>query len=149
MVTGSVGVIELARPSKLNILTPAGFETIRAAVDDFERPDSGVWAVLVKASGQHFCTGADLEDTASMARDRHATDEYLTLVQTALRRLESSPLPVVAACQGLVLAGGLELALCCGVVLAADDAQFGDQHVTYGLVPAWAGSPDLLHRPDS
>jgi enoyl-CoA hydratase len=116
---------------------------IRSAIDQFERRDSGVRAVLVRALGADFCSGADLEDASSMARDPRATDDYLELVQTTLRRLESSPLPVVAACQGLVLAGGLELALCCDVVLAADDAHFGDQHVNYGPVPAWGASQRL------
>jgi enoyl-CoA hydratase/carnithine racemase len=60
-----------------------------------------------------------------------------------LDRLEASPLPVVAAVQGLCLAGGIELALACDVVFAAHDARFGDQHAAFGLIPGWGGSQRL------
>jgi enoyl-CoA hydratase len=49
-------------------------------------------------------------------------------------------LPVVAACQGLALAGGSELMLACDVIFAASDFRVGDQHAQYGLVPGWGGS---------
>ena len=60
-----------------------------------------------------------------------------------LRRVEQSPLPVVGACQGLSLAGGLELMMVCDVVFAADTARFGDQHARYGLVPGFGGTQRL------
>jgi enoyl-CoA hydratase/carnithine racemase len=52
-------------------------------------------------------------------------------------------MPVVAAVQGLCLAGGIELALACDVLFAADDAKFGDQHAAFGLIPGWGGSQRL------
>ena len=67
----------------------------------------------------------------------------MTLGHAVLRRFEASTLPVVAACQGLCLAGGLELMLACDVVFAARDARFGDQHAQFGLVPGWGGSQRL------
>jgi enoyl-CoA hydratase len=57
--------------------------------------------------------------------------------------MEASPLPIVAACQGLCLAGGLELMLGCDLVFAARGARFGDQHAQFGLVPGWGGSQRL------
>ena len=60
-----------------------------------------------------------------------------------LQRLEACELPVVAACQGLALAGGTELMLACDVVFAARDALFGDQHAQFGLIPGWGGSQRL------
>jgi enoyl-CoA hydratase len=56
------------------------------------------------------------------------------------KRLERSDLPVVAACQGLTLAGGSELMLACDIIFAAKDARFGDQHAQFGLIPGWGGS---------
>ncbi|RZK59159.1 MAG: enoyl-CoA hydratase/isomerase family protein [Rhodococcus sp. (in: high G+C Gram-positive bacteria)] len=137
---GAVGVIELSRPEKFNALSRAAFETIRAAIDEFEQPDSGVRSVLITAQGRHFSTGGDLAEAKVMMRDPTLLDDFLLLVHETLQRLENSPLPVIASCRGLALAGGLELALCCDVVFAASDARFGDQHVQYGLVPAWGGT---------
>ena len=69
--------------------------------------------------------------------------DFLALGHSVLDRIEASPLPVVAAVQGLCLAGGIELALACDVVFAAEDARFGDQHAAFGLIPGWGGSQRL------
>ena len=61
------------------------------------------------------------------------------------RRIESLPMPVIAAVNGLALAGGLELVLCCDLVLAAESARLGDAHANYGLLPG-AGSSVRLPR---
>jgi len=150
-VHGAVGVIELSRPDKFNAMSRAGFAALQAALDRFEQPDSEVRAILIRAQGKHFCTGGDLEEARAMMRDSALLDDFLRCVNATLRRLESSPLPVVVACHGLALAGGLEIALCGDVIFAASDARFGDQHVQYGLVPAWGASQRLprlvgIHR---
>ncbi|WP_326536617.1 enoyl-CoA hydratase/isomerase family protein [Pseudorhodoferax sp.] len=142
---GAVGLIELTRPGKFNALSRPGFDAIGAALDDFTAPAAGVRAVLVCAQGPHFCTGGDLDEANALRADG-GLDGFLRHVNATLLRLEQCPLPVVAACQGLVLAGGLELSLCCDIVLAAADARFGDQHVQYGLVPAWGATQRLPRR---
>lgn len=140
---GAVGVLELARPDKFNAITHEVFRLMAEALDAFEAEGSGIRAVLVCAQGRHFCTGGDLAEAQSMEGDPAALARYLEDMNRGLCRLEASPLPVVAACQGLALAGGLELALCCDVVFAAGDARFGDQHAQYGLVPAWGATQRL------
>lgn len=140
---GDVGIVELARPDKFNCLSFAVHEAIAYAFDGFEAPGSGVRAVLISAQGKHFCTGADLEEVRALREQPAELARFISLGHAVLRRLEASPLPVVAACQGLCLAGGLELMLACDVVLAARDARFGDQHAQFGLVPGWGGSQRL------
>jgi enoyl-CoA hydratase len=142
-VEGSVGIVELARPDKFNCLSMAVHHGIDAALDAFERPDSGVRSVLLRAQGRHFSTGADLEEVQALRRTPEALGGFISLGHRVLRRLETGDLPVVAACQGLSLAGGLELMLACDVVFAATDARFGDQHAQFGLVPGWGGSQRL------
>ncbi|MEO7335738.1 MAG: enoyl-CoA hydratase/isomerase family protein [Caldimonas sp.] len=143
MRDGSVGIMELARPDKFNCLSFAVHEGIGAALDAFEKPGSGVRSVLVRAQGRHFCTGADLEEVRGLRERAADLVRFLALGHAVLRRLEASPLPIVAACQGLCLAGGLELMLACDVAFAARDAKFGDQHAQFGLVPGWGGSQRL------
>jgi enoyl-CoA hydratase len=140
---GAVGIVELARPDKFNCLSLAVHQAIDAALDRFEAPGSGVRVVLLRAQGKHFCTGADLDEVTALREDREALARFISTGHAVLRRLEASRLPVVAACQGLSLAGGLELMLACDVVFAARDSRFGDQHAQFGLIPGWGGSQRL------
>jgi enoyl-CoA hydratase len=139
----SVGIIELARPDKFNCLSFAMHEGLGHALTEFERPGSGVRAVLLRAQGKQFCTGADLDEVRALRARPVDLAGFMTLGHAVLRRFEASALPVVAACQGLCLAGGLELMLACDVAFAARDARFGDQHAQFGLVPGWGGSQRL------
>jgi enoyl-CoA hydratase len=137
-----VGVIELSRPNVFNCLSRQMWSLINGAIEQFER-NVDVRAVLVVAAGKNFCTGAALDEVEA-ARLREADLlEYLRLGHSVLNRMEASRLPVVGAVQGLCLAGGIELALACDVLFAADDARFGDQHAAYGLIPGWGGSQRL------
>ena len=139
----AVGIIELARPEKFNCLSMAVHVALEAAIDAFERPRSGVRAILVRAQGKHFCVGADLAEVKSLRGDVEKLKHFIGRGHSVLKRLEASKLPVVAACQGLTLAGGSELMLACDVVFAAKDARFGDQHAQFGLIPGWGGSQRL------
>jgi enoyl-CoA hydratase len=142
---GKVGIIELARPEKFNCLSLAAHAAIDAALTQFEQADSGVRAVLIRAQGKHFCTGADLEQVKALRADRAQLEAFIRQGHAVLARLGASPLPVVAAVQGLCLAGGIELMLACDVVFAGKEARFGDQHAQFGLIPGWGGSQRLAH----
>ncbi len=136
-----VGIIELARPEKFNCLSMRAFELL----DGFRREcESGTArAIVIRARGEHFCTGADLDEVGALGDDATALQAFIRRGHDALRGLEESPLPVIAAVQGLCLAGGLELMLAADVVFAARSARLGDQHAKYGLVPGWGGSQRL------
>jgi enoyl-CoA hydratase len=140
---GAVGIIELARPEKFNCLSLAVHAGIEAAMNGFEKPGCGVRAVLIRAQGKHFCTGADLDEVKGLRSDPAKIDHFIRYGHAVLQRLEASPLPVVAACQGLALAGGSELMMACDVIFASTDFRIGDQHAQYGLVPGWGGSQRL------
>lgn len=140
---GRVGVIELATPDTYNCLSMATHAAIAAALTGFESSGSGVRAVLLRAQGKNFCTGADLIEVKEVRDDPVRLKEFLRIGHAALSRLEASPLPIVVACQGLTLAGGLELMLSCDVAFAAADARFGDQHAQFGLIPGWGSSQRL------
>lgn len=138
-VEGRVGVIELARPDKFNCLYRRAWELIAAAREDFEK-NNDVRAILIRAQGKNFCKGADLDEVKSIRGNEAKVRSLMDLGHGTLLALEASPLPVVAAVQGLALAGGLELMLGADVVFAAKSARLGDQHAQYGLIPGWGSS---------
>ncbi len=140
---GAVGIVEIARPDKFNCLSMAVHLGLDAALDEFEAKGSGVRVILLRAQGKNFSTGADLEEVKSLLPDATKVSRLIQKGNAVLKRFEASELPVVAACQGMVLAGGSELMLACDVVFAATDLKVGDQHAQYGLVPGWGGSQRL------
>lgn len=138
---GHVGVVEINRPDKFNCLSTPVLDGIQAALDSFTR-DAGARALLVRGSGRHFCTGADLAEVLERL-EGDTFDDFVARGHAVLRNLECAELPVVVAVHGLALAGGLELVLAGDVVFAAASAKFGDQHARYGLVPGWGGTQRL------
>jgi enoyl-CoA hydratase len=137
-----VGFIELSKPERFNCLSADMFRRIERALDEFEAEPS-VRAIVVSAQGKNFCTGAELDEVEAVSRSKQDLREFLKFGNGVLCQLEASPLPVVAAVQGLCLAGGLELVMACDVVFAADNARFGDQHAAFGLIPGWGNSQRL------
>ncbi len=141
-IEDGVGIIELARPEKFNCLSTDTMTGIDEALAAFET-DRNVRAILVRSQGKHFCTGADLEEVQATKHSSEELDRFIDCGQSTLSRLEASPLPVVVAVQGLCLAGGIELMLAGDICIAAEGAQFGDQHAQFGLIPGWGGSQRL------
>lgn len=147
-VRDNVGILTLNRPRQFNSLSLPMLGQLVEALAALER-DPLVRCALIQAEGKHFCTGADLDEVQALRGSVEALEHFLATGLAAFRRLEQSPLPVVAAVQGLALAGGLELVLACDIVWAADSARLGDQHAQFGLVPGWGGSqrlPRLIGR---
>lgn len=140
-IADRVGTIELTRPDKFNCLSSEAWTLIDGFRRDCETGD--VRVIVLRAQGDNFCTGADLDEVDALGTDSAALRAFIERGHASLRAFENSPLPVIAAVQGLCLAGGLELMLAADVVFAARSARLGDQHAQYGLVPGWGGSQRL------
>ena len=121
-VEDRVGIIELNRPDKFNCISTPLMAGVEAALDRFEA-DPQVRCVLLRGAGKVFCTGADLDEVREAAKSREVKAVFIGRIHAMLRRLEASPLPVVAAVHGLALAGGLEIVLACDVVFAGEGAR--------------------------
>ena len=141
-VESRVGIIELNRPDKFNCISTGLMAGLEAALDRFEADDA-VRCVLLRGNGKVFCTGADLDEVREASKSSEAQGAFIGRIHAILRRMEASPLPVVAAVHGLALAGGLEIVLACDIVFAAESARIGDQHARYGLVPGGGGTQRL------
>jgi enoyl-CoA hydratase len=143
-LTDGVGRLTLNRPEKLNALNSGTLTEIREALRSVEE-DNDVKVIVIAARGRFFCAGGDLEESKAVAGDFEASKRMSMLGHSIFNALETYPKPVVAAVQGDALAGGLELVESCDIVIAADNARFGDQHINFGLIPG-GGSTQRLPR---
>lgn len=136
------GIATLNRPDKFNCISTELLDGLVAAMDRFEA-DSSVRAVLLNANGKQFCTGADLDEVLDRRGAARTLKPFIDRIHEVTRRLENSPLPVVAAVNGMALAGGMEIVVACDVVLGAQGARIGCQHARYGLPPGGGGTQRL------
>lgn len=145
---GPVAWLTLNRPAALNALSPELLDALSEALARIET-DAAIRAVVLTGAGRAFCAGADLShvvDALSESNGGEPLPSFVAKAEAVLRRIESLPMPVIAAVNGLALAGGLELVLCCDLVLAAESARLGDAHANYGLLPGAGGSVRLPRK---
>jgi enoyl-CoA hydratase len=132
-VRGAVAWLTLDRPDKLNAMTRGFFGELRAALDE-AAADPRVRVVVVHGAGRCFSVGGDIAGFGELAgtADRRA---YAQEALTALRAVEASPKPVIAAVHGHALGGGCELTMVCDIVVADETARFGTPEAGVGLIP--------------
>ncbi|ROT97368.1 enoyl-CoA hydratase/isomerase family protein [Altererythrobacter sp. FM1] len=137
--------ITLNRPAALNAITPDIVAGVMDALTLAEAPD--IKAVVVTGTGRAFCAGADLKYVNETSPgDEAATAKFLDSLLDMMAALEACPRPVIAAVNGMALAGGLEVVLCCDLVIAARSAKLGDAHANFGLLPGGGGSVRLPRK---
>ena len=141
---GPVRRLVLNRPAQRNALNAALVDALTAELADAEQ-DVATGAVLLTGAGPSFCAGADLRHLLDLHEAGSDPVPFLRTISELTRRIELCPLPVVAVLHGHVVAGGLELALACDVVLAEAGTVIGDGHIRNHLVPG-AGSAVRLRR---
>jgi len=144
-VNEGVARIVLNRPDALNAISGDLVDRLGETLDSLAE-DAKVRVVLLRGEGSSFCAGADLKFILSVLDDAPALNRYIRKVKDNISKLERFPLPVVAATQGYALAGGLEILLACDLVIAAEDAVLGDQHINFGLIPGGGASQRLPRR---
>lgn len=141
----SVRWLRLNRPHRRNALDPSLIDALNEALTEAEA-DLGTTVLVISGQGPSFCAGADLRHLVHFSEQGRNPVEFLSRISALFSRLEASELPVVAALHGHVIAGGLELALACDVVIAAQNTLIGDGHVRNQLLPAGGASVRLPRR---
>ena len=138
--SGGVCYLRLNRPEAMNALS---IELIDHLIEELIRveKDPEIKVLVLTGTGAAFCAGADLKSTAQVMEPGQpdAVDRIVTLFNT----LRAMPMPVIAAINGITLAGGLELLMCCDIVYAARSAIMGDGHANYGVFPGGGGAAVL------
>lgn len=134
--------VTINRPDKLNALNSATLDALHAAFDDAAAADSVRAVVLTGAGPKAFVAGADIAEMADL-RPVEGRD-FALRGQRMMRRVELMPKPVIAMINGFALGGGLELAMCCHLRIAADTAKIGQPEINLGLIPGFGGTQRLL-----
>jgi enoyl-CoA hydratase len=137
---GRVGVIRLNRPQALNALNAALMGELNAAIDVFEADDA-IGCMVITGSPKAFAAGADIKEMA----DQSFADVYFGDFTAAWHRVAQARKPVIAAVAGYALGGGCELAQQCDLIIAADDARFGQPEIKLGIIPGIGGTQRLTH----
>ena len=140
-VTDRVATLTVNRPDKLNALNDLTVTELGRAIDDVRARDDVGGVILTGAGNKAFVAGADIAELATQGplegRERARRG------QAVLRRIETSPKPVIAAINGFALGGGCELAMACHVRIASETAKFGQPEVKLGIGPGYGGSQRL------
>lgn len=144
--SGGVATVTLNHPASLNAMSDELMHELERVLDELAS-DRSLRAAILTGAGTAFSAGGDLREFARLLdRDPPSLIATLDYNQRVFDKVERLPFPVLAAVNGVAVAGGLELILCCDVVLASEMAMIGDGHAKYGVVPAGGSSVRLFTK---
>lgn len=138
---GPVGTVWLNRPERMNALYTPVFEEFLDAIDGLAK-DPEVRVVVISGKGRGFCAGGDIQlDVSQVGRWDATTTIYENEIgHRMVLDLIEMPKPVIARVNGPAVGGGCDLALACDIVIASEDAGFGEFWIRRGLTPAMGGA---------
>lgn len=131
-----ITVLKISAPKSLNALN----SIILKELDQFVSALDGTTRVLILTGDgeKSFVAGADISEMAHL--DESQGHEFGRLGAQVFRRIETLPIPVIAAVNGFALGGGCELAMACDVRIASSKAKFGQPEVGLGIIPGFSGT---------
>ena len=138
-IKGPVGLIRLNRPEALNALNAQVMSELGEALAVFEA-DNAIGAMVLTGSEKAFAAGADIKEMQAKNFIDVYTEDFITSGWENLSRCRK---PVIAAVAGFALGGGCEIAMMCDIILAADNAKFGQPEIKIGIIPGSGGTQRL------
>jgi len=130
----------------MNALSMQMLDELETAFTECRSNDS-IKAIVITGNGRAFCAGADLKGVMSSIKNaKRGAKDFLDRCFDIFGLVRNIPKPVIAALNGLTLAGGLELAMCCDIVFAAESAKIGDAHSNFGVFPGGGGAAVLPRK---
>lgn len=140
-IADGVATLTLNRPERLNAINAEMKEELAAALGRIEA--AAARAVILTGAGRAFSAGADIKERAGEAPSPAAFLAAQRRTHALFDRLAGLAAPVIAAINGIALGGGLEIALCADIRLAAGTARMGLTEVALGVIPAGGGTQRL------
>ncbi len=134
-----VAIVTLDRPEALNALCNQLMDELTDALKTLDADDE-IGAIVLTGSKKAFAAGADIKEMADKSFHDVFMEDYITRNWEELTRVRK---PTIAAVAGYALGGGCEVAMMCDIVIAADNAKFGQPEITIGVIPAAGGTQRL------
>ena len=135
---GRIGIVRLNRPGALNALNAKVIEELSVALDGFEK-DDGIGCIVITGSEKAFAAGADIKEMQSKTYMSAFKEDFISKWYAVANARK----PIVAAVAGFALGGGCELAMMCDIIIAADNAKFGQPEINLGVGPGAGGTQRL------
>jgi enoyl-CoA hydratase len=136
---GRVGVLTLNRPKQMNALNPQLMQELGRALQELDADDA-IGAMVISGNEKAFAAGADISVMKDYSYMDAFKSNYITRDWEHIRSIRK---PVIAAVAGYALGGGNELAMMCDIVIAADNAKFGQPEINLGIMPGAGGTQRL------
>jgi len=131
-----VTVLKISAPKSLNALNSTILKEINGFIDSL---DASTRVLIITGDGEKsFVAGADISEMAHLNEPQG--EEFGRLGAQVFRRIETLPIPVIAAVNGFALGGGCELAMACDIRIASVKAKFGQPEVGLGIIPGFSGT---------
>jgi len=142
VLNGSFATITFNRPDALNALSQQLTRDLKSAID--KAVEDNARAIVLTGAGRAFCSGGDLREMQEFGQQQGNVEAFLDAPLKALhnviRQIRRTPIPFVAAVNGVCAGAGVNFALACDIVLASDDATFREAFVRIGLTPDCGGT---------
>ena len=136
---GRVAVVRLNRPQALNALCDQLMEELGQALRGFDA-DPDIAAIVITGSEKAFAAGADIKEMQGRTYPAVYLDDFIGKRWEAVTQIQK---PVIAAVAGYALGGGCELAMMCDIIIAGDNARFGQPEINLGVIPGAGGTQRL------
>lgn len=140
---GPVALITIDHPP-VNVLSGPVLDRLKERMGEVGLDTTCRAVVLAGAAEKAFAAGADVREMMRMGPEEARV--HGARGQSATVAIERLPIPVIAAVHGACLGGGCEIALACDLVVASEDARFGQPEVNLGVMPGWGGTQRLPRR---
>lgn len=139
-VEGQVGLITINRPKALNALNSTVLEELDATLDAVDLNEVRA-LILTGAGDKSFVAGADIGEMSTLTKAEG--EAFGKKGNDVFRKLETFPIPVIAAVNGFALGGGCEISMSCDIRICSDNAVFGQPEVGLGITPGFGGTQRL------
>ena len=137
---GAIGFLTINRPEALNALNADVLDALDKALDQVDQ--NVIRCLIVTGSGEKsFVAGADIAQMSTLTKAE--AEAFSKKGNDVFRRLETFPIPSIAAVNGFALGGGCELAMACDMRICSDNAMFGQPEVGLGITPGFGGTQRL------
>lgn len=137
---GFVGVVTINRPKALNALNSGVLEELEATFDQVDLKTTRV-IILTGAGTKSFVAGADIAEMSTLTKEEG--EAFGKKGNDVFRKIETFPLPVIAAVNGFALGGGCEISMSCDIRICSENAVFGQPEVGLGITPGFGGTQRL------